>query len=112
MLEPVGPLSGNKSPMGSKRSPAPCAKRCGCTTWEMRSGSAWCLGARIRSCFQFHVGHNVPESKGGGLNIGNLRPICDRCNASMGNSYTIDEWSRAFEDKSANSQKNCCCAVM
>lgn len=70
----------------------------------------WCKN-RI-SCFQFHVGHNVPESKGGGLNIGNLRPICDRCNASMGNSYTIDEWSKAFEDKGANSKKICCCTVM
>ena len=42
--------------------------------------------------FDFHVGHDIPESKGGTLNINNLKPICSRCNLSMGNRYTIKEW--------------------
>ena len=51
----------------------------------------WCAN-RI-NVFDFQVGHNVPESKGGNLGIHNLRPICSRCNASMSNNYTIDEWN-------------------
>jgi hypothetical protein len=46
------------------------------------------------SVFDFEVGHNIPESKGGGLEIKNLRPICSRCNKSMSDNYTIDEWNK------------------
>ena len=42
--------------------------------------------------FNFQVGHNIPESKGGLTLLENLRPICSRCNLSMSNNYTIDEW--------------------
>lgn len=50
----------------------------------------WCH--RIITCFDFEVGHNLPESKGGTLDLNNLRPICRQCNIGMGNKYTIDEW--------------------
>jgi hypothetical protein len=43
--------------------------------------------------FNFETGHNIPESKGGTLDIDNLRPICSNCNRSMGDQYTIDEFS-------------------
>ena len=46
--------------------------------------------------FDFHSGHNIPESKGGTTSIDNLIPICSRCNLSMGDTYTIDEWSQAY----------------
>ena len=52
----------------------------------------WCAN-RI-TVFDFHVGHDTPESQGGTLGPRNLRPICARCNQSMGASYTIREWSR------------------
>jgi 5-methylcytosine-specific restriction endonuclease McrA len=51
----------------------------------------WCKN--IISVFSFHVGHVIPESKGGLINIENLRPICSSCNLSMSNKYTIDEWN-------------------
>lgn len=51
------------------------------------------------SVFDFHVGHDKPESRGGRLDIDNLRPICARCNLSMGNKYTIKEWNK-FNKKS------------
>ena len=51
----------------------------------------WC--GNIISVFNFEVGHNIPESKGGTLDIQNLRPICGKCNRSMGNMYSIDEFS-------------------
>ena len=50
----------------------------------------WCQN--IISVFDFHVGHNVPESHGGKTDITNLKPICSRCNLSMGSQYSITEW--------------------
>ena len=52
----------------------------------------WCQNTM--TVFDFHVGHDIPESKGGTLDIGNLRPICSRCNLSMGNKYTVTEWTK------------------
>ena len=46
--------------------------------------------------FDFQVGHNVPKSKGGSDKLKNLKPICSRCNLSMGNMFTIDEWNKTF----------------
>jgi len=54
----------------------------------------WCTN-RI-SVFDFQCGHNIPESKGGVTGIDNLIPICSRCNGSMGNQFTIDEWNAKF----------------
>ena len=52
----------------------------------------WCKN-KI-NVFDFHVGHNIPESKGGATVLENLRPICSRCNLSMSNNYSIDEWNK------------------
>ena len=52
---------------------------------------SWCNNTI--DVFNFHVGHNKPESYGGKLNINNLRPICSRCNHSMSNNYTIQQWN-------------------
>ena len=54
----------------------------------------WCQNTI--TVFDFSLGHNVPVSKGGSNKISNLRPICARCNTSMGNRYTIDQWNKAF----------------
>ena len=55
------------------------------------------------SVFDFHVGHDKPESKGGKLNVNNLKPICARCNLSMSNNFTIQEWNKL------NGKKKTCC---
>lgn len=52
----------------------------------------WCRNSM--DVFNFQVGHNIPESKGGLTILENLRPICGRCNLSMSNTYTIDEWNK------------------
>ena len=57
----------------------------------------WC--ENIISVFDFECGHNVPESKGGATDINNLRPICGKCNRSMGDEYTIDEFSALSKRK-------------
>jgi 5-methylcytosine-specific restriction endonuclease McrA len=58
--------------------------------YETKCYIRWCKNKM--DVFNFHVGHNIPESQGGPTTLENLRPICARCNLSMGDSYTIDEW--------------------
>lgn len=68
--------------------------------WIKYIGKRYNSKCYIRWCeneidvFNFQIGHNIPESKGGTLVLENLRPICSRCNLSMSNSYTIDEWQQ------------------
>lgn len=59
----------------------------------------WC--ENMISPFNFEVGHNVPRSKGGSDSLDNLRPICSNCNKSMGDRYTIDEFS-SLSDRCSN----------
>jgi len=51
----------------------------------------WCKNNM--TVHDFHVGHNIPESKGGATELSNLLPICSRCNLSMGSQYTVQEWT-------------------
>jgi len=51
----------------------------------------WC--SNTINVFDFETGHNIPESKGGKTSIENLFPLCSRCNKSMNNKYTIDEFN-------------------
>lgn len=79
--------------------------------WIMKVGSrfdakctiVWCTNRM--NVFDYQCGHNVPESKGGVTTIDNLLPICGRCNVSMGNHYTIDEWNKKFAPPS---RRWCC----
>ncbi len=43
--------------------------------------------------YDFSIGHNIPVSNGGTNELDNLKPICARCNLSMSNTYTIDQWN-------------------
>ena len=65
----------------------------------------WCQN--IINVWDFHVGHDEPESKGGTLDINNLKPLCARCNLSMSDKYTIKEWSKLT--KLTKKRKNCSC---
>lgn len=75
----------------------------------------WCKNKV--TVFDFHVGHNIPESKGGKLTIRNLRPICSRCNLSMNSNYTITQWIKIGNTKIQNKRlkkrkkKKCCCIM-
>jgi hypothetical protein len=57
---------------------------------------SWCNN--ITNVFNFHTGHDIPNSKGGTLDIENLKPICSSCNLSMGNKYTITEWCKLLNN--------------
>jgi len=72
-------------------------------TFEHKCYVSWCQN--IISVFDFHVGHDVPESKGGSLDIKNIKPICARCNLSMSDNYTIKQWDLLLDKKKQN--KSC-----
>ena len=57
----------------------------------------WCTNTI--NCFDFQTGHNEPRSKGGSISPDNLKPICSRCNSSMSNNYSINEWSKEGDKK-------------
>lgn len=78
-------------------------RHCG-TTFEHKCMTRWCQNKM--TVFDFHVGHNIPESRGGPTILNNLVPLCSRCNTSMGNQYTIDEWNKMYADVSP--PKGCC----
>lgn len=65
-------------------------KHCG-RAFEHKCATTWCQNTI--TAFDFQCGHNIPESKGGTLTLTNLYPLCARCNVSMGDRYTIDEWN-------------------
>lgn len=58
--------------------------------WEHYIGKG--VGEALCSCckkepitpFAYHCGHVVSEANGGKMELYNLRPICPRCNLSMG----------------------------
>jgi len=66
----------------------------GCV-FEGKCKVTWCTNKV--TVFDFQCGHNIPESKGGETALPNLQAICARCNTSMGDRYTIDEWSKKHE---------------
>ena len=82
--------------------------------WLVNSGKKFERKCLIDWCkntinvFDFHVGHNIPESKGGTTTIDNLKPICSRCNASMSNNYSIEEWCKMGKDSVKTYWWVCC----
>lgn len=74
--------------------------------YEHKCHIHWCNN--IITVFDFHVGHDKPESKGGTLDIDNLKPICSRCNQSMANNYTIEEWQKLTTRSKRRKRFDCC----
>jgi len=68
--------------------------------WTTHNGETFAHKCFVTWCnnninvFNFQVGHDIPESKGGTIDIDNLKPICGNCNLSMGNKYSITEWCK------------------
>ena len=77
--------------------------------YESKCWTPWCQN-RI-TVFDFQCGHDYPESKGGPTIFSNLVPICSRCNNSMGNSYTFDEWA-SIGEKRKSWFKWCCRSIV
>jgi 5-methylcytosine-specific restriction endonuclease McrA len=75
-------------------------------TFENKCKIKWC--ANVINVFDFQCGHNIPESKGGQTVVENLIPLCSRCNQSMNNIYSIDEWNKFGKEKKENKCNFCC----
>lgn len=58
--------------------------------FEGKCLTPWCKNNI--TVFDFQCGHDLPESKGGTLDLLNLFPICARCNLSMSDNHTFKEW--------------------
>jgi len=80
-------------------------RNCG-KTFEHKCYVGWC--ENTINVFDFHVGHDQPESKGGSLALENLKPLCARCNLSMGNKYTIKEWNKMMSPPKQKTNWWCC----
>jgi len=74
-------------------------------TFEHKCLVDWCKN--ILTPFQFEAGHIIPESKGGPTTLENLLPICSSCNKSMGNKFSITEFSEKFREKTFAEKIEC-----
>ena len=72
--------------------------------YESKCYVKWCNN--VMNVFDFHVGHDIPESKGGTLDLENLKPICARCNLSMSDTYTIQEWIQLTREKKREKKRS------
>lgn len=70
--------------------------------FEIKCPTKWCRN-KINS-FDFHIGHNIPFSKGGTLELNNLRPICSRCNTSMSDNYNFKTWDNLGSTNKSKSE--------
>ncbi len=92
-----------------KKKPIPKALRE--QVWIKHFGEVFKSKCYIKWCnnsinvFNFQVGHNIPESKGGETVIDNLFPLCSKCNQSINNKYSIDEFNDKFGEKKCNLYK-------
>lgn len=86
-------------PLHLRRKKAP--KHIKTLVWNKYIGSdvaeAPCMSCRTAkiSNRSFHCGHVIAESKGGDMNINNLRPVCADCNGSMG-TRSMNEFTKEF----------------
>ncbi|AYV86939.1 MAG: hypothetical protein Sylvanvirus15_1, partial [Sylvanvirus sp.] len=60
--------------------------------FQHRCWVTWC--SNVITVFNFQCGHDIPKSKQGLTSLENLFPVCARCNLSMSNVYTIQEWNQ------------------
>ena len=79
------------------------SKRLKTIVWDYRMGlevgmtECPCCGHNQISQSEFHCGHIIAESKGGGLKKDNLVPICSQCNLSMGSKNMSQFMNRQFD---------------
>lgn len=88
--------------MGRQKIPASLRQ----AVWLKHNGPHFYSKCNVSWCqttitpFTYEVGHDTPFSKGGATNLANLQPICTSCNRSMGDRYTIEEYSKRFAPSS------------
>ncbi len=72
--------------------------------FEHKCSIVWCTN--IISVFNWECGHNIPHSKNGPTILENLIPLCSRCNKSMNDHYTIDEFNLLGKCQNEDDEKS------
>ena len=86
-----------KSPMTTKPRKKKIAAALREQVWLASMGAVFSSKCTVTWCsnqvtvFNFQCGHLLAESKGGPTVLENLRPICGRCNQSMGTMH-MEQW--------------------
>ncbi len=80
---------------------------------EIGKTKCFCCSINNITQLEFHCGHIIAKSLGGELSLDNLRPICSKCNLSMGNENMIDfmtrlkyNTKRILQNQTTNSNSN------
>ena len=58
-------------------------------------GLCYARGKEKLTPFEFECGHIIAESKGGETNLNNLRPVCTKCNRSIG-TENMDDFKKKY----------------
>ena len=58
-------------------------------------GLCYACGKEKLTPFEFECGHIIAESKGGETNLNNLRPVCTKCNRSIG-TENMDDFKKKY----------------
>jgi 5-methylcytosine-specific restriction endonuclease McrA len=78
--------------------------------YDAKCNVPWCQN--MITVYDHESGHVIPHSKGGLTILENLRPICSRCNKSMSDNYTIDEWNKlGFSETNIRRFYSNCCTI-
>ena len=70
--------------------------------WQRHCGNEYDHKCLVKFCqnmmnpFQFDVGHVIAKAKGGSNCLSNLKPICAKCNKSMG-TMSMDEYEKVIQ---------------
>lgn len=86
---PLRPKAHWRPAATTKKRKAKINQRLRTAVWEQFNGqnfSAPCYSCNLLqlTVFDFEAGHVVAEARGGPATLANLRPICRKCNSSMG----------------------------
>ena len=92
--------SGVRKPTNRKRK-AYIPKALRIAVWKtyigMEVGTTLCMVCKTNNLNQMdlHCGHIVPEAEGGPTCLSNLRPVCAKCNLSMG-TKNLEEFKDTY----------------
>lgn len=88
----------SKQKMNTKKATIPKTIKQDC--WKQYFGTSGeekclCCNNKIITPFDFHAGHIISEFNGGNVTLDNLKPICGKCNRSMG-KMNMDEFMSKY----------------
>jgi 5-methylcytosine-specific restriction endonuclease McrA len=98
---PTTEKSERKKPLAVKRRKKTIPKPLRMKVWAeyigIEKGCAICMICNVNMISQmdFHCGHIQAEAEGGATCLANLRPICSKCNTSMG-CMNMFEFKRVY----------------